>query len=163
VSLIVNNTVLSNFAFVDRLDLLKNIFQKVYLTPKVYREVEEGIRDGYEFQEHTRKVMEAQEWLIITEPNQRELELYRNLLLRLGSGEASCLAIAKGRGWLFLTDDLNARKTAIQLDVRISGTIGVLRIAMEQGFIPIEEGNRLLHSMIDNGYFSPISDLSLLL
>jgi predicted nucleic acid-binding protein len=155
--------VLSNFAFVDRLNLLQSIFQKAYVTPEVYREVEAGIRDGYEFQERTRKIVEAQEWVISTELNQRELYLYRNLMLRLGSGEASCLAIAKGRNWLFLTDDLNARKTAIQLDVRISGTIGVLRIAVEQELISIDEGNRLLHSMIDNGYFSPISDLSILL
>ena len=162
-SLIVNNTVLSNFSFADRLDLLKTIFQKAYLTPEVFHEVEAGIRDGYKFQERTKKIVEDREWLLLTEPNQRELEFFHKLLLGLGAGEASCLAIAKGRGWLFLTDDLNARKTAIQLDVRISGTIGVLRIAVEQELISIEEGNRLLQKMIDNGYFSPISDLSLLL
>ena len=60
-SLIINNTVLSNFAFVDRLNLLKDIFQKAYLTPEVYHEVEEGIRDGYEFQERIRKMVKDQE------------------------------------------------------------------------------------------------------
>jgi len=162
-SRIINNTVLSNFAFADRLDLLRAIFQKAYLTPEVFREVEAGIRDGYRFQERTKKVVEDREWLILTEPNPRELELYHQILLRLDAGEASCLAIAKGRGWLFLTDDLNARKADSQLDVRISGTIGVLRIAVEKELISIEEGNGLLHTMIDNGYFSPISDFSRLL
>ena len=162
-SLIINNTVLSNFAFADRLGFLWAIFQKAYLTPEVFHEVEAGIRDGYKFQERTKKMVEDREWLILKEPNQRELDLYHKLLLRLGAGEASCLAIAKGKGWLFLTDDLNARKAAIQLDVKVSGTIGVLRIAVEKEFISIGEGNRLLHAMIDNGYFSPISDLSLLL
>jgi len=162
-SRIINNTVLSNFAFADKLDLLRAIFQKAYLTSKVFNEVKDGIRDGYRFQERTKKMVEEREWLILIEPNPRELELYHQLLLRLDAGEASCLAIAEGRGWLFLTDDLNARKAAAQLDVRMSGTIGVLRIGVEKELISIEEGNGLLRIMIDNGYFSPISDLSLLL
>ncbi len=42
-SVIVNNTVLSNFAVVDRLDFLRQIYGKIYLTPEVFEEVEDGI------------------------------------------------------------------------------------------------------------------------
>jgi predicted nucleic acid-binding protein len=42
-SVIVNNTTLSNLASVNSLELLKVIFERVYLTPEVYREVENGI------------------------------------------------------------------------------------------------------------------------
>ena len=37
---IANNTVLSNFASVDRLDLLEKVFGEIYITPEVYTEVD---------------------------------------------------------------------------------------------------------------------------
>jgi len=38
-SVIINNTVISNFAVVKRLDLLYKLFGKAYITPEVLREV----------------------------------------------------------------------------------------------------------------------------
>jgi predicted nucleic acid-binding protein len=47
--IIVNNTVLSNFASVSRLDLLEKIFDEIYISLEVYDEIKNGIEKGYLF------------------------------------------------------------------------------------------------------------------
>lgn len=159
-SRIVNNTILSNLAYVDRLDMLKDIFGKVYLTPEIYNEIENGIHCGRYYQIRTKEAIDAQFWLYITELEKNELELFNQLKSSVDIGEASCIAIAKERKWLFLTDDKDARKIAGRLNIEISGTIGFLRIAIAKNLISKDEGNILLRAMIDNGYFSPVSNLN---
>ena len=57
---------------------------------------------------------------------EEEMELYNSLRVKLGKGEASCLAIAKNRNMKFLTDNSDARKFANILGIPVSGTIGVI-------------------------------------
>ncbi|MEW6097112.1 MAG: hypothetical protein AB1567_11425 [bacterium] len=75
-------------------------------------------------------------------------------------GEASCLAIALHRRWLFLTDDKDARKLARKVGVFISGTLGILKIGVERELISLETGNQLLKRMMEANYRSPIRDLT---
>jgi hypothetical protein len=159
----VNNTVLSNFARVDRLDILRMIFSKVYITPEVQQEVLRGVSAGYDFLERAQQKIspEAHRWLqLTTYSNQTEEELFLALCQQLDFGEASCLAIAKPRGWLVLTDDSAARKVAKTLTIPVSGTLGVLKLAVEYKIIQLSEDNALLQQMIRGRYHSPINDLS---
>lgn len=55
--------------------------------------------------------------------------------LNLGKGEAECIALASERGLTLVLDDLKARKIAETLDLRITGTIGVLLKAENMTFI----------------------------
>lgn len=149
---LVDNTVLSNFAKVNRLDLIKRAFDHVYITEQVLEEFRRGVRRGVlpnvnlDF-----KVLKLKD---------EEIELYNALRVKLGKGESSCLAIAKHRNMKFLTDDSDARKMANILGVPVSGTIGVLVRCVEEGIITKEEGNYILKEMIARGFYSPISDLS---
>ena len=43
---LVDNTVLSNFAKVNRLDLLKKAFEKLYVTEQVLEEFKKGVKRG---------------------------------------------------------------------------------------------------------------------
>ena len=158
-SVIVNNTALSNLAFVDSLELLKGVFERVYLTPEVYGEVENGILLGRRYLKNIKLTLDAQDWLLITGLERRELELYSQLKEKVDIGEASCLAIAMNRKWLFVTDDRRARRIAERYNIRLSGTVGVLKLAVSQKFISKNEGNMLLQKMIQNGYYSPVSRL----
>jgi predicted nucleic acid-binding protein len=154
-----NNTLLSNFAFVNRLNLLKDVFGKVYLTPEIQYKVEKGILEGHVFQERTKQIIETKDWLLVTGFNQDEQKLFDQLTKTLDVGEASCLAIAKLRKWIFLTDDKDARKAAERLAIELSGTIGFLRLARDKKLITSDEANALLQSMIANGYYSPVRKL----
>ena len=55
--------------------------------------------------------------------------------LNLGRGEAESIALASERGLTLVLDDLKARKIAETLDLRITGTIGVLLKAENMTFI----------------------------
>ncbi len=92
-SRVVNNTVVSNFAYVDRMDLLQRIFGKVYLTPEVHEEVARGIASGHTFLTHAQQEIgpEDSHWLqLTTYQNQAEFDLYLSLCEQLDFGEASC-------------------------------------------------------------------------
>ena len=71
------------------------------------------------------------------------------------------LAIAKHRGWRFLTDDLAARRYAHQLGIEFIGTVGVLIQLLKRGNLHLDEANLLLTQMMDKArYHSPVADLS---
>ncbi len=148
---LVDNTVLSNFAKVNRLDLLRKAFEKIYVTEQVLEEFKLGVKRGV-----LPNVSLDFEVLKLRED---EIELYNSLRVKLGKGEASCLAIAKNRNMKFLTDDSDARRVANILGVPVSGTIGVLVRCVKKNIISKEKGNQILKEMIKKGFYSPISDL----
>jgi predicted nucleic acid-binding protein len=48
-SIISNTTVLSNFAAIDALEKLRELYDEVYLSTEVYKEIERGLEEGYVF------------------------------------------------------------------------------------------------------------------
>jgi len=122
---LVDNTVLSNFVKVNRLDLFRKAFDHVYVTEQVLEEFKLGVRRGV--------LPDVNLDFEVLKLKDEEIELYNALRVKLGKGEASCLAIAKHRNLKVLTDDSDARKTANVLGVPISGTIGVLVWCVEMG------------------------------
>lgn len=48
-SVISNTTVLSNFAAIDALDRLQELYSEVYLPTEVYKEIQRGLEEGYAF------------------------------------------------------------------------------------------------------------------
>jgi len=148
---LIDNTVLSNFAKVNRLDLLKRAFDCIYVTEQVLEEFRFGVKSGV--------LPDVNLDFDVLKLRDAEIELYNALRVRLGKGEASCLAIAKHRNMKLLTDDLDARSTANILGVPVSGTVGVIVRCVEKGIITKEKGNYILKEMIAKGFYSPILDL----
>jgi predicted nucleic acid-binding protein len=79
---------------------------------------------------------------------------------KLHRGESSCLAIAEVRKWLFLSDDMAARKEARRRGITISGTLDYLVLAIEHDIYSLGDANLWLHRMMEMGYHCPVSDLS---
>ncbi len=148
---LIDNTVISNFVKVNRIDLIKKAFDCVYVTEQVLEEFKLGVKRGV--------LPDVKLDFEVLKLKDEEIELYKALRIKLGKGEASCLAIAKYRDMKILTDDSDARKIANILGVPVSGTIGVLVRCVEKGIITKEEGNRILREMIEKGFYSPVSDL----
>jgi predicted nucleic acid-binding protein len=161
-SQVVDNTVLTNFCLVDRLDILRTLFGKVYITYEVREEVFRGLDEGYGFMRRAEEAIGvgAESWLeLIGFDTLAEEQSFREFTEGLGFGEASCLALSRHRGWLVLTDDKSARRRLLREELPVAGTLGILRLAVERELLPVEEGNELLHQMTSAGYHSPYGDL----
>ena len=149
---ITDATVLSNFILVKRWDILQKAIVNLCTTFEVIEEINFGVERG---------VMPATELsqIEVLEMSSEEREVFIRLAERLGSGEASCIAVAMARGFKMLTDDLDARKYAQKFGIPVSGTIGVLVLALGKKIITKEQGNYLLSEMIKMGFYSPVESL----
>lgn len=166
-SVISNTTVISNFASIGQLDLLRQIFGTLYISTEVYKEIQAGLEEGYRFYEGMNQLIHPfapQGWIFLTSvADEQEIRTFSDLPARLHYGETSSIAIAQHRDWLFLTDDLMARGHAVQSGIRISGSVGCLVLAVERGLCDQEQANGWLQQMMREGYHSPVSDLTALL
>jgi hypothetical protein len=48
-SVIANTTVVSNFASINQLNLLRRLFGALYISTEVYDEIQSGLEEGYQF------------------------------------------------------------------------------------------------------------------
>jgi predicted nucleic acid-binding protein len=105
----------------------------------------------------------CKQWIYITNIRDAEIFLYQKLLISLGKGEASSIAIAKERNWGFLTDDRKARRIAQEQRVKFSGTLGILKSAVIRQVLTAAEADKLLSEMINRGYYSPYASINQLM
>ncbi|MBE0461526.1 MAG: hypothetical protein IBX60_07825 [Candidatus Aminicenantes bacterium] len=70
--------------------------------------------------------------------------MYETLSVSLGLGEASGMALVKSRGFIFVCDDRAARREAGLLDVKLTGTLGILKKAVRHKTIDLNEGRLIL-------------------
>lgn len=163
-SVISNTTVLSNFAAIDALDNLRELYGELYLSTEVYKEIERGLEEGYTFYSQIEKTLHPLHesgWLRLTSlSDDEEIALFSNMPGRLHAGEASCLAIAQHRGWFLLTDDKAARRHAEDLKIGISGTLGCLTLGIERDLWTLGQANGWLERIVASGFHSPVTDLS---
>jgi predicted nucleic acid-binding protein len=152
-TVLLDNTVLSNFSTIRRPDLIRAAFvEQVGTTEQAFQELLDGITLG--------KIPVCDwDWLARVEITPDERMQFETFHEHLGEGEASCLAVAKTRGYKLATDDKDARRLARQLGISLTGTIGILAILVKQDRLPLVEGDRFLHEMIASGYRSPLATL----
>ena len=162
-SVISNTTVLSNFAEINALSMLHQLYPELFLPTEVFQEIRDGLDEGYAFYSELAQLLDprsASGWLHLTGLAQdEEIELFAKMPTRLHQGEAACLAIAQYRNWVLLTDDRSARRYAMTQGIRLSGTLGCLALGVKRQHWTLAEGNRRLGEMIEVGFFSPLSDL----
>lgn len=151
--LLLDNTVLSNFALIARVDLLiEAMGDQISTPPQVIDEFNEGVARG-------RLPQVGLDWLEVVSLEADEEALYQELTGRLNAGEAACLAVAAHRGGRVLTDDRDARILAAQIKIPISGTLGSLLRLIRMQALTLSEANELLSQMIAHGYRSPVEKL----
>ncbi len=157
--IVVNATVLSNLSRVDRLGILKELYGNIVIPIQVYEEILQGISEGYSFLETVDKVAE-EGWTVFEAPTSKEgRKCFKELLVSVGYGEAAGIAVAKEQGLLFFSDDKKARQVAKEQGLEVCGTLGTLKLAVEEGMISIEEADKVLGEMIRGGYRSPIQSM----
>ena len=154
--LLLDNTVLSNFASVERMDLLYRVVGRGAVPLQVFQELQQGIKKGLLPPVDVSRLQ-------VLEPTPEEEVDYNRLRQKLNRGEAACLAIAAHRKARVLTDDRDARILAGRMGIPVSGTLGVLVQLVRSGSSTLDEADRLLEAMIRQGYWAPISKLQDLL
>jgi len=162
--IVVNATVLSNLAWVTWLSILKELFGEMLIPLPVYEEILKGIDTGYAFLKSVDELVEKGDWITLgLLKDEHEKRLFKSLLDSVGYGEAAGIAIAKRRALHFFSDDRVAREAAEQQGVEISGTLGILKVAVEEGKLSTQEADEVLREMIRGGYRSPIQSVKELL
>ena len=153
--ILIDNTVLSNFAQANLLSLLHTYCQDLgHITQEVLAEFEKGRLKGL-FAKNP-----SLDWLSqIKTRTPAEEVLFNTFGPQLNLGEAFCLAIAICRDGAFLSDDKDASKVALQSRVSTSGSIGVLLNLIEAKEITLAKGNEILQTFIKNGYYSSVNRL----
>ena len=64
----------------------------------------------------------------------------------LHDGEAGVIALAKKHGWIAVLDDLDARKLAKKENVKVTGTLGLLKLGYELCPMGARADGRKTHS-----------------
>jgi predicted nucleic acid-binding protein len=153
-TILFDNTVLSNFAIIQKPDLIQQAFiDEPAITEQVFQELQVGVNIG-------RLPICNWTWLKrITLTSDENLK-FCQLSAYLGKGESSCLAVASQRGYNLATDDKDARQWARRMNIPHTGTLGILATLVKRRIIPLADGNEWLYQMIESGYHSPIAELN---
>jgi uncharacterized protein len=140
VTVICNATPLINFAAINRLDILKEVFGQVIIPQAVY---DETTVSGFFWSQFILQAVTS-EWLQV-----RTISNIDPIISpELDDGEREAIALALEMGiHKILLDERDARKVAQSIGLRLIGTLGILLLAKEKHIIP--EIKPLLDAMID--------------
>jgi predicted nucleic acid-binding protein len=159
--LILDACVLSNFAHSDSLGVLKELYDgHIYLTDFVYAEILRGIQKGHSPLLEVKSGLREGCFKKVALRTKGENEDFERLSESLGLGEASSIAIAKHRRFVFASDDLAARREAGRFGVALTGTLGILLRAVSRTIIETKDADRILKKMIEHGFFSPVRSVT---
>lgn len=147
-----DTTVLSNFAHVERPDLLQALFSPLFVPPSVLQELARGEELG--------SIPRCRwDWLEVAVLTSDEETLAAGFRQSLDAGESDGLAVAQSRGLMVLTDDRDARLLGKSLGLDVSGTLGCLRDLVQHSIIELPNADLLLTRMREQGYRSPVRSL----
>jgi len=145
-----NTTPILSLLKIGKLDILRELYRKIYIPQAVYREIEVGKdRDYYA---DIKKI----DWIDIMSI---QTPSARSFLFDLDDGEAETIILAQElTADLAIIDENIGRRYAIQLNIPVTGTIGVLLKAKKQGLIttiaPLLKELREKSSWINDNLFN---------
>lgn len=159
---VLDTTVVSNFAASDSLGSLLRAANRPIVVPSVQLELEDGLEHGHEFLEPAVDVLRSQDEVIVVDPD--DVPVHDELMRRVDPGEAASLAVARDRDGTLATDDAAARQLAKEQDVAVTGSIGLLLRCITTGELDVEVADRCLDVWVDRrNYYSPIDTVRELL
>lgn len=141
---IVNSTPLIILYKIGHLDILQKLYQNIFIPTAVYQEVT-ATRDSVCIQ-----IMTASEWIhVMPIQDNAEKKMYK---AKLHAGEAEVMILAQElQADLVIIDDNAAKKTAKYLGLAVTGTLGILLRAKQQGIV--NTVSPLLTEMKKHGFY----------
>lgn len=141
---IANTSPLQYLYQIGRLDFLPRLYGRVIVPESVADELRRGREQGIAVPD-----VDVLPWVTIATPNQRTLRTVNEVL---GRGERAVIALAlESPGALVILDDRDARQFAETLDVRCTGTLGVVVRAKQKGWIAALRP--VMDQLVQSGFF----------
>lgn len=142
---IINSTPIIALASIDKLHLLRDLYKVVYI-PK-------AVNDEVFAKQNSKAQVElarAREWIQVKQiQNNESKKLFR---VQLHDGEVEVMILGKElEADLLVIDDYIAREYAKYLDFKVTGTLGVILKAKENGLI--EKVKPHIDALIQNGIY----------
>ncbi|NIJ53197.1 DUF3368 domain-containing protein [Dyadobacter arcticus] len=104
---------------IEELEILRSVYKQIYITQEIAEEIGSDLPD----------------WIEIKEVQNKALQLLFEDTLDIG--ESSALALAfETQDCTVILDDMKARKTAANLNIIVTGTIGVILAAKMRNKVP---------------------------
>ena len=150
---IINASPLIYLGKIDALTLLPNLFSRCYTT----KIVKEEVLSDANVPEHSILEASFSDWLTLREPSHQAL-VKRLEELQIHLGEASIIALGKelkdkNEENILIIDDLTAREIARTLEIKVTGTLGVILKALHVELVSKKKCRDLLNLLIENTTF----------
>ena len=118
------------FTNVNKLDVLKRTYNNIEITPDV----------KYEYEKRKGNIIP--DWIKIKEP--KDTEFVNRLKKDFGAGESQSIVLAveekeNKSNVLLILDDSDARNFAINMELNVTGTLGVINKARKKDIITLNE------------------------
>jgi predicted nucleic acid-binding protein len=155
-----DTTVISNFASTSSVEFLVHLLEAPIVVPAVRDEIERGVKHGHEYL--TSAVEAFDNGLAVSDvpPEIGRASLHE----RLDPGETETLRGAVEHDGTVATDDLAARRLATELDMPVTGSIGLLVLGIKREHIDSETADEWLEVWRDErGYYAPVESVTELL
>lgn len=168
---ILDSTVLSNYASSNSVDWLTSTYDGLMTVPVVQKEIYKGYKNGKDFLGTALDAMNSSEIHIAKNVG----EMYDRSELRgeysrtLDEGEAQALFCAglqrvvagEKIERILATDDLQARKEAKECDIPVTGSIGLLVRGIDDNQISVATADTWLDTWSNKrDFYSPIDEIS---
>jgi len=137
-----NSTPLIALSRIGKLNLLREYFSEVHIPCEVYDQVVtrgEGLSGA--------KEVKSTDWIKVEEVT-TEIAV-DSLCTTLDRGESEAIVLAREKNALLILDDGDGRRIARSLGIKITGTIGLLLLAAEDGKLDLK---RLIDDLMSAGF-----------
>lgn len=130
-----------------QLELLRQLFGVVYIPEAVYRE----LTDNEAFSEEVSMVQECEFLYVQKVDNGKSVTILQNFT-GLDAGESEAIILAdEMNSDVLLMDERKGRQVAKKLGIRITGTIGILTQAFDEGMLTKEDVERCIERLKESG------------
>jgi predicted nucleic acid-binding protein len=118
-----------------KIDLLGNLFEKIYIPRAVLKEI------------NRKKTVNLPDYFEVC-----EVEPFEELKLILDEGESEAITLAVNKKLPLIIDEKKGRKIAKNYNVKIIGLIGILILNVQKGYLNKNEALSFLEYINDRGF-----------
>jgi len=122
----------------DRVGLLSNLFEKIYIPESVFDEI------------NFKSIIELPDFMSVVKV--QDCELLNDLKNILDIGESEAITLAKKMDLPLIIDEKKGRKIAQNLELKIIGLIGIIYLNIKKEFMSKNEAIVFFEKAIKNGY-----------